>query len=221
MSLRKAFSTKVSCLFMAACIAFLVIGCSDSPAKASDPVQPPEESGMAFSLLASSISATDTTLNIKVSWKAPVDAYGAPEYYLHTMTSSKLVTDSISGPLPTNKRVDGLVDTVRVRLAAINDTVTLTASIRSYRRGLTSIPAIGKLFIRRGDKAPPPPDSVTVDTIVVPTAPAISMNRLVSPISIPLITIDSPEYISLFARESTGTTSYKVKNTTYLTLIVK
>ena len=150
----------------------VLYGCRDTPTKVADPVIPPEDSGVSFSMLSSIITATDTNINIRVSWKAPNDPFGAPEFYRHTMVASKVVTDSTTGNLPNLKQVNGLVDTVRISLKKINDTVTLTSSVWSVRRGLQSTtPGVGRLFVRRGDRAPLPPDSIKVDTIIIPATP--------------------------------------------------
>jgi hypothetical protein len=88
------------------------------------------------------------------------------------MTSSKVVTDASTGSLPTLKQVNGLVDTVAIKLALVNDTVTLISRVWSVRRGLqSSTAAQGNLFVRRGDRPPPPADSISVDFIVNHVAP--------------------------------------------------
>lgn len=133
----------------------------------SDLFEPkPEPPTIGFNIL--SAHSSDSILVIRVSWTPASDDGGPAEYYVHTMTSSKLVTDSVTGPLPNEAIVNGTADTVSIKIASINDEVTLTANVWSVRRGLRSTaPAIGLLVIRRGDQPPPPPDSITVDTIVI------------------------------------------------------
>lgn len=143
----------------------LVYACQDTTGPAN---QPPTSPGVSFNILSSSIVGKDTVYKLRVSWAKPSDGFGDPEYYLHTMTASKTVTDSTTGPLPANKRVDGLSDTVSIKVSLVNDTTTLTSNLWSVRRGLQSVtPAVGRLFIRRGDRPPPPPDSIKVDTLVI------------------------------------------------------
>jgi hypothetical protein len=200
--------------------AVLYAACSDTPTKAVDPVIPPEDSGVSFTMLSSIITATDTNINIRVTWKAPNDPFGAPEFYRHTMVASKVVTDSTTGNLPNLKQVNGLVDTVRISLKKINDTVTLTSSVWSVRRSLQSAtPGIGKLFVRRGDRAPLPPDSIRVDTIVIPSAPVIgNMSSILFQNSDSRL-INEQSYNSMFGNYKNGVSIYKSGNTTYLTII--
>jgi hypothetical protein len=115
------------------------------------------------------VVATDTLIKIRVTWKAPNDPTGgAPDYYRHTMTANKTVTDAVTGPFPSKKQVNGLVDTVTIKLNLVNDSVTLTSSVWSVRRGLESTsPAVAQLFVKRGDRPPLPPDSLKVDTLIV------------------------------------------------------
>ncbi len=199
----------------------VLYACSDSSTQAVDPVIPPDDAGVSFSMLSSIITATDTNINIRVSWKAPNDPFGAPEFYRHTMVSSKVVTDSTTGNLPTLKQVNGLADTVRISLKKINDTVTLTSNVWSVRRSLQSTtPAIGRLFVRRGDRAPLPPDSIKVDTIVIPAAPVIgSMSSVLFQNNANTRLINEQSYNSMFGSYKNGVSIYKLGNTTYLTII--
>lgn len=177
-------------------------------------VQPPQESGVSFALLSSIISATDTNLNIRVTWKAPVDPYGAPDFYRHTMTASKVITDATTGNLPTLKQVNGLMDTVRITLKKVNDTVTVTSNVWSVRRNLQSTsPAVGILFIRRGDRAPLPPDSIKVDTIVVPEAPSAPIVGIKSTL---LTEINKTSFNKLFPAKEYDL--FQVGNATYITI---
>lgn len=195
-------------MFVAGCVVERVV----EPETQS--VQPPAESGMSFMLLSSIISATDTNLNIRVSWKAPVDPYGAPDFYRHTMTASKVVTDSTTGNLPNLKQVNGLMDTVRITLKKINDTVTVTSNVWSVRRSLQSTsPAVGRLFIRRGDRAPLPPDSIRVDTIVVPEAPGGAIGLVQSSL---LTEINKTSFNKLFPTKEYDIVQFG--NTTYITI---
>lgn len=180
----------------------------------TQPVQPPIESGMSFMLLSSIISATDTNLNIRVSWRAPNDPFGAPDFYRHTMTASKVVSDSTTGNLPNLKQVNGLMDTVRITLKRINDTVTLTSNVWSVRRNLQSTsPAVGRLFVRRGDRAPLPPDSIRVDTIVVPGAPPAPIVAVKSAL---LTEINKTSFNKLFPTKEYDMVQFG--NTTYITI---
>lgn len=189
-------------------------------------VPPPDETSVSFSVLSQLVAGTDTTIKIRVTWKAPNDGFGLPEYYLHTMASSKVVVDAVTGPLPTSKRANGLADTISIKLNLVNDTVTLTSRVWSVRRTLQSTtPAVATLFLRRGDRPPPPPDSIKVDTIVIPAAPSApsGLKVPVNPLSVVnLADVDnSAAYRSLFLREENGTTTYKVGTNSYITLIVK
>jgi hypothetical protein len=193
--------------------------CSDTPTKAVDPVIPPDDAGVSFSMLSNIITATDTNINIRVSWKAPNDPYGAPDFYRHTMVASKVVTDTSTGNLPNLKQVNGLVDTVRISLKKINDTVTLTSSVWSVRRSLQSTsPAIGKLFVRRGDRAPLPPDSIKVDTIVIPAAPIVGNVSSILFQKNTAALVNEQSYNSMFGSYKNGVSIYKSGNTTYLTI---
>ena len=193
--------------------------CSDTPTKAVDPVIPPDDAGVSFSMLSSIITATDTNINIRVSWNAPNDPYGAPDFYRHTMVASKVVTDSTTGNLPTLKQVNGLADTIRISLKKVNDTVTLTSSVWSVRRSLQSTsPAIGKLFVRRGDRAPLPPDSIKVDTIVIPAAPIVGNVSSILFQKNTAALVNEQSYNSMFGSYRNGVSIYKSGNTTYLTI---
>ena len=186
------------------------------------PAPSPEGETVAFAVVAQLNGVADTTIKIRVTRKAPNDGFGLPEYYLHTMTSSKVVVDAVTGPLPTSKRANGLADTVSIKLNLVNDTVTLTSRVWSVRRTLQSTsPAVATLLLRRGDRPPPPPDSIKVDTIVLPAAPITGgMTNVLSAKSITDID-NSAAYRSLFIREENGTTTYKVGTNSYITLIVK
>lgn len=199
----------------------VLYACADTPNAPQNPVTPPDDTGVTFSLLSSIISATDTNINIRVSWKAPNDPFGAPEFYRHTMTASKVVTDSTTGNLPSLKQVNGLVDTVRITLKKVNDTVTLTSNVWSVRRGLQSTsPAVGRLFVRRGDRAPLPPDSIRVDTIVIPAAPVIgSSSSILFKTNVNIQSVNDESYKSMFGNPSQGFSIYKSGNVTYLTII--
>jgi hypothetical protein len=206
--------------------ALVLLGCSgEQPVDVGSgfsPAPSPEGETVAFAVVAQLNGVADTTIKIRVTWKAPNDGFGLPEYYLHSMTSSKVVVDAITGPLPTSKRANGLADTVSIKLNLVNDTVTLTSRVWSVRRTLQSTtPAVATLFLRRGDRPPPPPDSIKVDTIVIPAAPIVG--GMVNVLSAKNITdIDnSAAYRSLFIREENGTTTYKVGTNSYITLIVK
>ena len=145
----------------------LVLSCKDTTTVI--PTEKPvvvEEMG--FSVLSQTVVATDTLIKIRVTWKAPNDPFGAPDSYRHTMTANKTVTDSSTGPFPNKKLVLGLADTVIIKLNLVNDSVTLTSNVWSVRRGIESTTAsTAKLFVRRGDKPPLPPDSLKVDTLIV------------------------------------------------------
>jgi hypothetical protein len=205
----------------------ILMGCSDAQpvdvGPGFSPAPSPEGETVAFAVVAQLNGVADTTLRIRVTWKAPNDGFGLPEYYLHSMISSKVVVDAVTGPLPTSKRANGLADTVSIKLNLVNDTVTLTSRVWSVRRTLLSTsPAVATLLLRRGDRPPPPPDSIKVDTIVLPEAPPTvgSVTNLLSIKSISEID-NSAAYRSLFIREENGTTTYKVGTNSYITLIVK
>ncbi len=204
----------------------MALGCSsEQPVDVGpgfSPAPSPENESVAFGVVSQFTTATDTTIKIRVTWKAPNDGFGLPEYYLHTMTSSKVVVDAVTGPLPTLKRANGLADTISIKLNLVNDTVTLTSRVWSVRRTLQSAsPSVATLLLRRGDRSPPPPDSIKVDTIVLPAAPtSAGMTSLLSFKSVSEVD-NSAAYRSLFIREENGTTSYKVGANSYITLIVK
>jgi hypothetical protein len=207
-------------------VSLMLMGCSEAQpvdvGPGFSPAPSPEGETLAFAIIAQLNGVADTTLKIRVTWKAPNDGYGLPEYYLHSMTSSKVVVDAVTGPLPTSKRANGLADTLSIKLNLVNDTVTLTSRVWSVRRTLLSTtPAVATLFLRRGDRPPPPPDSIKLDTIVVPAAPIVG--GIANVLSIKSISdVDnSAAYRSLFLREENGTTSYKVGTNSYITLIVK
>ncbi len=204
----------------------ILLGCSEAQpvdvGPGFSPAPSPEGESVGFNVVAQINGVTDTTLKIRVTWKAPNDGFGLPEYYLHSMTSSKVVVDAVTGPLPTSKRANGLADTVSIKLNLVNDTVTLTSRVWSVRRTLLSTtPAVATLFLRRGDRPPPPPDSIKVDTIVIPAAPIVGgVTNILSMKSISDVD-NSAAYRSLFIREENGTTTYKVGTNSYITLIVK
>lgn len=202
------------------CFIGIVVACKDSPSESNEVILPPNDGSLSYSMLSSLTTATDTIIRIRVSWVAPNDPFGLPEFYRHTMTASKTVTDLSTGPLPTLKQVNGLVDTIRIKLNLVNDTVTLTSNVWSVRRGLQSTtPAVGKLFIRRGDRAPLPPDSIKVDTIVVPSAPSSgNISSIVLQANDDVGSINNQTYNSMFGNYKNGVSVYKTKNVTYLTI---
>jgi hypothetical protein len=193
--------------------AVMIVGCvDDTTAPIVD--TPAVPSGMSFGLVAAS---TDTVLRIRVSWPQATDGAGAAEFYRHTMTANKAVTDNATGPLPTLKQVNGLADTVSIRMLAAGDTVTLTARIWSVRRGLQSVtPAEGNLVIRRADRPPPAPDSITVDTIVIPIMGGLKMGTS-SLVKVAPQTTFNP--FLPFKREEDGSTIEIIGNTTILTIV--
>jgi hypothetical protein len=205
----------------------ILMGCSDAQpvdvGSGFSPAPAPETETVAFNVIGQLNGVADTTLRIRVTWKTPNDGFGLPEYYLHSMISSKVVVDATTGPLPTSKRINGLADTLSIKLNLVNDTVTLTSRVWSVRRTLLSTtPAVATLYLRRSDRPPPPPDSIKVDTIiVVPEAPIVGgIANVLSAKSISDID-NSAAYRSLFLREENGTTTYKVGTNSYITLIVK
>ena len=190
-----------------------LIGCADE-AVAPIVEAPAVPTGMSFGLV---VAPSDTVLRIRVSWPQASDAAGAAEFYRHTMTASKVVTNGATGPLPTLKQVNGLADTVSIKMLAAGDTVTLTSRIWSVRRGLQSAtPAEGNLVIRRADRPPPPPDSVTVDTIVIPIMQGLRSNT--SPLTkvSPMTIFKS---IIPFKHEEDGTMVEISGNTTVFTIV--
>lgn len=195
--------------------------CRDTPVDSVNPAKPPEDSSVGFNMLSSITTATDTIIRIRVSWRAPNDPLGAPDFYRHTMTTSKVVTDGVTGPLPSLKQVNGLVDTIRIKLNLVNDTVTLTSNVWSVRRGLQSQTAgVGTLFIRRGDRAPLPPDSIRVDTIIIPAAPVIgNVSSVLFKTNTEIQSINDESYKAMFGNPSQGFSMYKTGNVTYLTII--
>lgn len=213
--LHKIFSKKGRSILGLLSLCFVVLyACSDAPTKVDNPVIPPEDTGVSFALLSSIISGTDTNISIRVSWKAPNDPFGAPDFYRHTMTASKVVTDASTGNLPSLKQVNGLMDTVRITLKKVNDTVTLTSNVWSVRRNLQSTsPAIGVLFVRRGDRAPLPPDSIRVDTIVIPEAPVVPIVSVKSDL---LTEINKTSFNKLFPTKEYDIVQFG--NTTYITI---
>jgi len=161
--------------FIRTCIlafAVMTVACADdTTAPIVEAPKLPE--GMSFGLVSSGV---DSIVRIRVAWAKAEDAAGAAEFYRHTMTANKVVTDASTGPLPTLKQVNGLADTVAIKKPVPGDTITLVSQIWSVRRNLQSLtPAEGNLVIRRADAPPPPPDSVTVDTIVIPIMQGVKM----------------------------------------------
>ena len=111
------------------------------------------------------IPLSDTIYQILVAWPNVSDRYGDVESYIHTATSSIPLPDD----LPNERPMMGTRDSYTITVSLIKDTVSITSSIWSVRRGIRSTtPAVGTLFIRRGDQAPPPPDSIVIDTISLP-----------------------------------------------------
>jgi hypothetical protein len=128
------------------------------------------------------------------------------------MTANKSV-----GTLPTRKQVNGLADTVTITRPATADTVILTSSVWSVRRGLESnTAATGRLVIMTADGPPPPPDTVFVDTIIL--APSIVQGAQASVFSMKQSTPDMELYRSLFVREERISSTIVQENTTFVTL---
>lgn len=192
----------------------MVTACTDSTV-APIVEAPTLPEGMSFGLVTA--STVDNTLRIRVAWAKATDANGDAEFYRHTMTASKVVTDSSTGPLPTLKQVNGLADTVVIKKPMPGDTVKLVSKIWSVRRGLQSLsPAEGNLLIIRADQPPPPPDSITVDTIVIPIMQGLRSST--SPLTkvSPLTKFKS---IIPFKHEEDGTMIQTSGNTTIFTII--
>jgi hypothetical protein len=177
---------------------------------------PAEVTDVGFSLVSSNL--VSSTISIRTRWAKPTsDGLGDPEYYLHTMTANR----TVSGTLPTRKRVNGFVDTVTISRPAVTDTLILTSRVWSVRRGLESTtPAQGQVVIRTADGPPPPPDSIRVDTIIL-TAPiiggAIKVDEFFT--NLPTDSNNLKNYRSLFIREEDGTTTLVTKNITFITLV--
>jgi hypothetical protein len=173
---------------------------------------PSVTSRIGFNLIAQ--SAVSNTVTLRASWTAPTsDGRGDPDYYLHTMTANKSV-----GTLPTRKQVNGLVDTVTITRPAVLDTVILTSSVWSVRRGLESnTAATGRLIIMTADGPPPPPDTVFVDTIIL--APSTVQGAQVSVLSMKQSTPDMQLYRSLFIRDESASSTIVQENTTFITLV--
>lgn len=198
-------------MFLSACEIVRVV----EPVVVGD-MPPAEVTDVGFSLVTSNVLSTNVSL--RASWAKPTsDGRGDPEYYLHTMTANK----TVSGTLPTRKRVNGLADTITIGRPAVNDTIILTSQVWSVRRGLeSSKAATGRLVIRTGDAPPPPPDTVIVDTIVLapePPPPGIKVDNFFTLLS-EKETSPIP-HRTLFIREEDGTTVWSDKNTTYITLV--
>jgi hypothetical protein len=174
-------------------------------------VPPSATSGIGFNMIAQ--SSISNTVTLRASWAKPAsDGRGDPNYYLHTMTANKSV-----GTLPTRKQVNGLADTVTITRPAIADTVILTSSVWSVRRGLESnTAATGRLVIMTADGPPPPPDTVFVDTIIL--APSIVQGAQASVFSMKQSTPDMELYRSLFVREERISSTIVQENTTFVTL---
>lgn len=179
---------------------------------------PFEVTDVGFSLISSNV--VSNTISIRTRWAKPTsDGLGDPEYYLHTMAANR----TVSGTLPTRKRVNGFVDTVTINRPATTDTLILVSRVWSVRRGLESTsPAQGQVVIRTADGPPPPPDSIRVDTIILspvgPSAPgALRMNGFFTSTSTDSNSLK--HYRSLFVREENGTTTIVSKNTTFVTLV--
>jgi hypothetical protein len=141
--------------------AVMIVGCVDDTTApiVEAPVVP---AGMSAKL----VSSDQFTVRVQIAWQKAEDANGAANFYRHTMTADKEITDETTGPLPTLKQVDGLADTVTIKKPTPGDTVRLTSKIWSVRRNLQSLTfAEGSLVIIRADQPPPPPGSPTVDTV--------------------------------------------------------
>jgi len=173
---------------------------------------PSVTSGIGFNMIAQ--SSVSNTVTLRASWAKPAsDGRGDPDYYLHTMTSNKTV-----GTLPTRKQVSGLADTVTITRPAAVDTVILTSSVWSVRRGLESNrAATGRLVIMTTDGPPPPPDTVFVDTIIL--APSIVQGAHASVLSMTPSTPDMQLYRSLFIRDERTSSTVVQDNTTFITLV--
>jgi hypothetical protein len=187
---------------------------------ASGDVSPGEVNDVGFNLVGYSVLST--TISVRASWAKPAsDGRGDPEYYLHTMTANKTVS---GGTLPVRKKVTGLADTITINRPAVNDTIILTSQVWSVRRALESPnAATGRLVIRTADAAPPPPDTIIVDTIVLaPSIPSQGMSSIKTP-ALFVISSDTNNllfnYNSLFIRKEDGATIMSDKNTTYITLV--
>lgn len=165
--MKNRFVLSIVLLFLAACETTRII---EGPTIADVP--PSITSRVGFNIISESV--IPNALVMRVSWATPTsDGRGDPEYYLHTMTANK----TLAG-LPNRKRVNGLMDTVTILRPGILDTVILTSSVWSVRRGLESnTPALGRLVIMTADGPPAPPDTVFVDTLILlppPTPPSRS-----------------------------------------------
>jgi len=209
------FHTLVKGLFAIGMLA--MVGCTPDKTSPVTPDTPPVvPDGVAFNVVGA-FTATDSIVKLEVRWPQAGDAFGTADSYRHTMTSSKLVTDATTGPLPNNKTVTGLRDTVSIKLAPVNDEVTLNSSIWSVRRGLQSTtPAQGTLVVRRGDRPPPPPDSVRIDTIAVPFVGSFKTSSS-SSVLVPLFNVQSG-LLHPVKRQENGITIITTGTVTVITL---
>lgn len=164
------------------------------------------------------LNDVSATITIRARWAKPItDGLGDPDWYLHTMTANKVV----SGVLPTRKKVLGLADTVTIGRPAVTDTLILTSQVWSVRRNLESAKAAtGKLVIMTADKAPPAPDTVLVDTIILtPIMAGVKISADEFFMAVPSDSNNIKSYNSLFIRDEKGNTTYTNNNTTFITLL--
>ena len=107
-----------------------------------------EEPSVAVSF--SIVSSNDSIIRLRVTWPVGGDQFGAADYYHFTLRSSKVITDSTTGPLPDKKKVYGTADTVAFRRALVGDSALIVARVWSVRRELEStIPAQGQVYVKR------------------------------------------------------------------------
>lgn len=117
-----------------------------TPFEPETPVEEEPTVGVNFSI----VGSTDSIIRVRVSWSVGGDQFGAPDYYNFTLRSSKVITDSTTGPLPDKKKVYGLADTVTLKRSLIGDSAMIVARVWSVRRELEStIPAQGQVYVKR------------------------------------------------------------------------
>lgn len=109
------------------------------------------------------IDQDDSSVLYRMRWRAGSAPGGAVEAWRTTWT--------VNGQTVASRELTATEDTQRVARPAPGDSAVVAASVRAVRRGLASVPVTRTAVLRTPDVAPPPPDSVELDTIAVAPPP--------------------------------------------------
>ena len=103
------------------------------------------------------VQAVGDSVRVIATWTPRCDALGCPDRYRVEWTPR--------GAMAAPRTVAQPIDTTFVVAPALGDSVRVTVTVVALRRALSSPAITGSVMIRTRDAAPPPVDSLRVDTL--------------------------------------------------------